>query len=344
MGNRIEEEKEYVPTLYPPSHSPSPSHRLHSSRYNAAVTLNLTQSWAQLGGLMFVARRLVDGLYAGRHLSRQVGVGQDFHDYRPYAPGDSLNDLDWKLLGRTDRLYVRRYRRQTDLPVHVVVDASASMQFSGLDADGRPIKTEHTPTKFQMASLLAAAVAFLVTRQSDRVGLSLFADRLLKHLPAAATMSHLKQFCTLLEQSTPEAGMGRLKESLHQTHRLMRRRGMLILLSDLLDDPSELFDGLAPFSHAGWEVIVLQTLTPQELDISLLSGQRLQLVDAETRMTLPTSPSEVSQAYQQRFDEHLTTIAQGCAARRFDHQLVTNEQSIPEALRRYLARRASVRM
>lgn len=315
----------------------------HTLRYNAAVTIPLTQSWAQLGGLMFVARRLVDGLYAGRHSSPQVGVGQDFHDYRSYVPGDSLADLDWKLLGRTDRLYVRRYRRQTDLPVHVMVDASASMHFAGLDAHGRPINAEHAPTKYRMACLLAAAVAFLVTRQSDRVGLSLFAGKPLKHLPPANTLAHLKLYCSLLETTTPAAGPGRLQHSLHATHRLMRRRGMLVLISDVLDEPAELFEGLAPFAHDGWEVIVLQTLTPQEMDLALLGNQRLQLVDAETRMTLPTSPAEVSQAYQQRIEQHLTSIAQGCAARRFDHQRVTTEQSIPDALRRYLARRASVR-
>src|SRR5690606_15362353 len=158
-------------------------HRPHPSRYNAIVTLPLDQTWAQLGGLMFVARRLVDGLYAGRHLSPQVGMGQDFHDYRPYAPGDDLADLDWKLLGRTDRLYVRRYHRQTDLPVHLMVDASASMHFAGLAKTGQPLSAERSPTKYRMACLLAAAVAFLVTRQSERVGLGIFAGEPLPHLP-----------------------------------------------------------------------------------------------------------------------------------------------------------------
>lgn len=304
-------------------------------------------SGAHLQGLMFTAKRLVDGLYAGRHLSPQPGMGLDFHDYRPYTPGDSLADLDWKLLGRTDRCYIRRYRRQSDLQIYIMLDATASMGFRGLSKQGQPLPTASAPSKFEAGATLAAAIAFLTIRQSDCVGLGLFTHRLLKHLPPAGTHNHLQQICASLEKHPPTSGQGDITASLKQLQGVLRRRGLIVLIADLLDEPATFFQGIAPLRHAGHEVIVLQMLTKQERDLGNLATaggvDALKLVDIETRMTVPTQLRKVQRDYARLMEEHIQQLRQGCLARGMDHQLVCTDDSPIEALRQYLSRRASVR-
>ena len=296
---------------------------------------------------MFTARRLVDGLYAGRHLSPQTGMGLDFHDYRAYAPGDSLADLDWKLLGRTDRYYVRRYRRQTDLQVYIMLDATASMNFRGLSKHGKPLPPSTHASKYEAGCLLAAAIAFLTQRQNDRVGLGIFTRKLVKHLPPAGTPSHLQQICTALEKRLPPPGEGDMAGSLKQLRSVLRRKGLIVLIADLLDEPAAFFDGIAPLRHAGHEVIVLQMLTDQERDLGLLASQTgansLKLVDLETRLTVPTQMRKVQKEYASVMDAHIQQLRQGCMARGIDHQLVTTTDAPLEALRQYLSKRAAIR-
>lgn len=296
---------------------------------------------------MFTARRLVDGLYAGRHLSPQSGMGLDFHDYRQYAPGDNLADLDWKLLGRTDRCYVRRYRRQTDLQVYIMLDATASMSFRGLNQHGSPLPVASHPSKYEAGALLAAAIAFLTLRQSDRAGLGIFTRKLVKHLPPAGTPSHMQQVCAALEKRLPPPGPGDLAGSLKQAQGVLRRRGLFVLIADLLDEPAAFFQGLAPLRHAGHEVIVLQMLTDQERDLSKISTHSssgsLKLVDLETHQTQPTQLRKVSGEYAMLMEDHIHQLRQGCSARGIDHQLVCTTDAPIDALRQYLGRRAAIR-
>ncbi len=304
--------------------------------------------WSQLGGLIFVARRLVEGLWAGRHPSVSRGAGLEFHDYRAYAPGDSLADLDWKVYGRTDRLYLRRHRQQTDLKLHLAVDATASMDFAGLNANaGGADGDSPAATKFRYAQSLAAALALLAIRQSDRAGLSLFSNRVLTHLPGGGGggggWAHLQRLCAALEKTDPQPGLGNLSASLQQIHALLPKRSLLVLISDLLDDPAALFQSLSRFRHDGAEVIIFQVLHPQELSLSGLAETRLRVVDAETGQQLATDLAQVQQGHVAAMQHHLRIIRQGCAARQVDYNLLTTDMSIASALRRYLSRRERAR-
>ncbi len=306
--------------------------------------------WSQLGGLIFVARRLVEGLWAGRHASVSRGPGLEFHDYRAYVPGDALADLDWKVYGRTDRLYLRRHRQRTDLKLHLAVDASASMDFAGVfpDRQSRPDgdaqdAPETQATKFRYAQSLAAALALLAIRQSDRVGLSVFSDRVLTHLPGGGAWPHLQRICAALEKAGTEPGEGGLAASLQQVHALLPQRSLLVLIGDLLDDPAALFEGLSRFRHDRREVIIFQVLHPQELTLAGLEGVRLRAIDSETGDRLTTDFSRVRKGYDAALQRHLHLIASGCAARGVDYNLLTTDMPIATALRRYLARRQAAR-
>jgi len=304
--------------------------------------------WTSLGGLMFVARRLVEGLWAGRHASPRTGHGLEFHDYRSYSPGDTTSDIDWKVFGRTDRLYLKRYLQQTDLNVHLLVDISASMDFAGLTRRGIPITGKDHLTKLGYAEMLAAALAFLIVRQGDRAGVGLFAEKLHEHLPPSGTWAHLMRLCNALEHAepvAPESGNGDAGMALRQAHALLRHggrtrsRGLVVLISDLLDPPDSMLDGLNLLRHDQFDVIIFQVLTAQELDLAGLSDLRLQMVDSESHKRVGTDVGAVRRRYAQLMTRHLTQLRRACTARNVDYNLLTTDQPVVEALRRYLVRR-----
>lgn len=300
--------------------------------------------WSRLHGLMFTARRLVGGLYAGAHASPRRGPGVEFHDYRAYIAGDDPATVDWKLFGRTDRHYVRRHQRDADLHLYLMVDVSASMNFAGLDRRGRPLAPADAMTKLEYARRLAAAIAMLTVRQSDRVGLGLFDAALREHLPMGGTWGHLQRVVSALEAAQPGLGPGDIGASLAQALPLLRRRSLVVLVSDVLDEPGGpggLFEGLARVRHRRGDAAVFQVLSPQELDLQTLGPSRLRLVDTETRDQVATHVPAVAQRYAQLMHRHVGALRRGCAARGADHQLLTTTRPVVESLRRYLASRGA---
>ena len=296
--------------------------------------------WSKLGGLYFAARRVADGLHAGSHPSARRGPGLDFHDYRPYCPGDDPGRIDWKLFGRTDRYYLRRYHQLTDLPTHVMVDRTASMGFAGLSTTAHASRSTKHPTKFHYAKLLAATIAFLAVRHGDQIALSLFTDQLTAHVPAGSTPAHLRRVCTTLERAPVADHGGDLGSAIASAVTATQRRGLFIIISDLLDDPDPFFDGLNRLRHLHFDVIVFQVLTRDELSLTRHDQASLRLIDPETNASVSTRLPTVRDRYAQLISQHLATLQRGCVARGVDYQLVTPDQPIPTALRLHLARRA----
>ncbi|MBX2852097.1 MAG: DUF58 domain-containing protein [Phycisphaeraceae bacterium] len=292
---------------------------------------------AGLDGLYFAAKQLVDGLYTGRHASPLRGSGIEFHDYRPYTPGDDLRSIDWKRYGRTDRYYLKRYRRETDLNLHVMVDGSASMDFAGLK--GKPQANQ--ATKFAVAQQLAAALTTLSIRQGDRAALGVFDKRLRCLHPPTGSLRQLQIMLADLEQAEPASGQADLAGSLEQlAHTLRGHKAAIAVVSDLLDETEPMLDVFDRLRFAGHEIVVFQVLTPDERALPTES-RGLRMIDPEAGPAVNTRPQQVAASYQQLIEAHLSTLRRSLAARGMDHVLVDTTEPLIAVLRWYLQQRAA---
>ena len=265
------------------------------------------------------------------------GSGIEFHDYRPYTPGDDLRAVDWKRYGRTDRYYLKRYRRETDLNLHVMVDGSASMDFSGIDAKPRSAE----PTKFAVAQRLAAALTTLATRQGDRAALGVFDQRLRCLHPPTGSLRQLQVMLADLEQAEPASGEADLAGSLEQlTHTLRGHKAAVAVVSDLLDKIDPVLDVFDRLRFAGHEVLVFQVLTPDELALPNES-RGLRMIDPEAGPAVNTRPQQVAASYRDLIQKHLTKLCRSLAGRGVDYALVNTSEPLIGALRRYLQQRAA---
>lgn len=299
----------------------------------------------QLGGLMFVARRMVEGLYAGRHRSPRRGHSTEFYDYRPYLAGDEVRRIDWRLWARTDRLYVRRYRHDAELTIHLLVDRSASMGFDRLrsaERGGPAHGDANCPTKFRYAGRLAAALAFLAVRQADRVSLTWIGERAEPAVAAGGSWRALQQVIAALEagqcagRTDPAAALRGAFGAMRSPH---TGRALVVLISDLLDEPREWLAGLSPFLHAQFDAVALQVLAGQELDLGGIGSMRL--VDAESGRSVRTSGRDMGRRYRQAMSAHIANLRRALLRHGVDHQLWTTATPPIDALRGYVARRAA---
>ncbi|MFW6059810.1 MAG: DUF58 domain-containing protein [Phycisphaeraceae bacterium] len=313
--------------------------------------------------LQFTPRRRVEGTYAGRHASPMRGRSVEFTDYREYIPGDEMVDVDWKVYGRSDRLYVKLFEHQTDLRLHLLIDGSASMAYRGVDADpsatrswvanltrgpGRrdnrapdtdPVRAN--PSKYDQACLLAAAIAYLTLQQQDRVGLSLARQGLAEaHRPVGA-FTHLRRLLHAMEQFQP-GGEANLAQALHQAAEHTPRRGTLILFSDLMEDRAEILNALTRFTHRGGEVIVFHVLHADELHLP--DGlEEAVFHDSETGGRMRLNVPDIRATYQQRLREMIDGWRDALRTRRMDYNLVSTATPYHRALEGYLVNRARTR-
>jgi uncharacterized protein (DUF58 family) len=240
---------------------------------------------ARLGSLDLKARTIVEGFLAGLHRSPFKGFSVEFAEYRQYLPGDDLATLDWKVYARTDRHFVKKYEEETNLDCHILLDVSRSMGYGS-----------GAVTKIRYSSFLAAALAYLMNRQRDAVGLLTFDDRILSLLPASARAGHLTSVLVTLERLT----LGHrtdVAKPLRDLAEAIRKRGLVVLISDLLDDPARVLEGLKHFKYRGTEVIVFQVLDPAELNFPFEQAARFR--DAETADEVLAVPSAVREKYLQ---------------------------------------------
>jgi len=313
-----------------------------AERNDSALLLSPRDA-ARLADLRLTAARPIDAPHAGRHRSIRPGHAAEFYDYRPYSPGDEVRRVDWKLFGRTDRLYVRRHQHDAQLPVHVLLDRSASMDFSAIQARddavlrGRPWSRDRAviPTKFHHARRLAAALAYLAVNQSDRISLTFFDAAADPAVPLGGTSTHLRQITTALASAEP-AGRTDPAAALPAAHaalaRSRRRRGLVIVLSDLLTPPAGWLEGLTPFAHDPFDVRVLQILSPDELHLGRLPA--MQLIDSETGRRLRTAGPGVAADLRRAMDRHITTLRRSLAAHGIGHHLLRTDADPIDALRR----------
>jgi uncharacterized protein (DUF58 family) len=281
----------------------------------------------RLRALFFSGRRAIEGQYSGRHASRQRGHSVEFRDYREYLPGDDLGSVDWKVFGRSDRLVVKIYEHQTELTVNLLVDASASMAYRG--AGER--------SKYDQACALAAALAFLVCKQHDRVSLAFAQNGLQHHQRAQGSMTHLAALLDLMERVRPRNAAG-LPQALRDLAGATRRRDLTIVLSDLWEDREEIRRSLAVPLARGGEVILFHILHADELELP--RWEHGLFIDSETGERLRVNVPDVRAVYAERLRGHLDGWRRAAAGAGIDYNLVSTAEPYHLALERYLFRRA----
>ena len=280
---------------------------------------------ASLSSMELRARALVDGYYSGHHRSPYRGASVEFADHRAYTHGDELRHLDWRLYGRSDRFFVKQFEAETNLTVHLLLDASGSM--------GYP---ERGVSKLACAAYLAAGLAYLAWRQRDAVGLSVFDTEVRAQLPPQTRRGHVQQVFEALEQLAP-GGETAVAQVLEAAGTALRRRGLIMLLSDLLEDADEILHALAVLRGRGHDVIVLQVLDRGELELGLRGPVLVE--DLETRAALATDADELRAEYDEAMRAHLERLHDGCVAHNIDYRLFMTDRPLGPALVAYLAHR-----
>lgn len=283
---------------------------------------------AALGGLEFVARQVVEGFIAGLHRSPHRGFSVEFAEHRMYQPGDDLRYIDWRMYGRSDRYYIKQFEEETNLRSYLLVDASASMSWTS--AEGV------LPTKLWYAKQLAASLALMLVRQGDAVGLLAFDSAIRSHIAPRGGRRHWHELLRTLE---PVTASGRTDpgSALRDLAGRLRRRGLVILISDLLVDPEATRLALRFLRHRGHEVLVFHLLDPGERELPGVGEVRF--VDPETDEELPVSAADVRQEYREAVEHALAEWRRDLAPQGIDYVLVGTDEPMAHALRAYLHKR-----
>jgi uncharacterized protein (DUF58 family) len=281
---------------------------------------------ARVGNMELVARQVVEGFLTGRHRSPYHGFSAEYLDHRAYAPGDEVRNLDWKLLARTDKYFVKLFEDETNLRAYLLLDCSASMAFQsgGL-------------SKLAYGSYLAAALAYLMLHQNDAVGLVLFDSEVRQFLPPRARPTQFRQVLDYLE-SPPVGGDTDVGTILHEVAERVRRRGLVIVISDLLDDVDKVAGGLQHFRHNGHEVVVFQVMDDAELTFPYDRLTRFKDMEGAGRVV--TNPRSLRARYLARLNAFLDGVKTACFERGIGYNLADTKQPYDVFLAEYLEKRS----
>jgi uncharacterized protein (DUF58 family) len=280
----------------------------------------------RLANMELRARLVVEGFITGLHRSPYHGFSVEFAEHRQYMPGDAIRFVDWKIFGRTDRYYIKQYEEETNLRSMIVLDTSLSMGYSS--GDGM--------SKLEYGASLAAALAYLMIRQQDAVGLACFDEQLRSYLPPHATRAYLRQLLVSLQNVRP-AGKTGAARALHRAADMMKRRGLVIIISDLLEDPAGVISALKHFRHRKNEVIVMQVLDPMERTFAF--GTDAVFLDVETSERITTLPWQIQASYRGAMEQFLETYKRQCREHAIDYVMLDTTTPFDVALTEYLARR-----
>jgi uncharacterized protein (DUF58 family) len=284
------------------------------------------ETMRKLDHLVLGSRWTAEGGRAGRHSSVLKGASVEFRDHRDYVQGDSLRHLDWKLFGRSERYFIKQFQEETSLRVHFVLDASASMAF----------RHSGSLTKYQFARELTAAGAYLAHHQQDSIGLVIYDDQVRRWLPTKGGNRHVRNFLEALGTHEPggRTDTGKALEALAEG---MARRGLVLMLSDLLDAPEAVFRALAHFRRRGHDVVLVQVLDPAELDLPFDGAS--DFIDMETGERLEADAALVRRAYCEAIGAAIDGFRARCGALRVDFRIATTDRTPSDFLNELLADR-----
>ena len=268
---------------------------------------------------------MVEGYLLGQHKSPYHGFSVEFAEHRAYGHGDEIRHIDWKLYGKTDRYNIQRFEEETNLRSHILIDTSQSMKFKSKNI-----------TKLDYASYLAAALTHLMLSQKDGIGLILFDEKIKKFIPPRASKTHAKIIMETLD--TIKCGNDtKIKNTLNYMAERIKKRGLVILISDLMDNPDEVLMGLNHFRHNKQEVIVFHIMDRQESEFNY--SDRIQFKDMETGEVITTDPWHIRNEYQNQIEKFKRKYQRGCRNQRIDYIPLYTDQSLDIALNEYLNKR-----
>lgn len=291
---------------------------------------------SKLANMELRARMVVEGFITGMHKSPYHGFSVEFAEHRQYMPGDEIRRVDWKVYGKTDRYYIKQYEEETNLKSYIILDASASMSFSS-ETSGHNKKNKIS--KLEYASFIAAALSYLMVQQRDAVGLTVYDADVRLTLPPHATKAYLRRILVELEKLSAGNTTGTAR-SLHQMAERITRRGLIIILSDLFDDPSKVIAALKHFRHNHHDVLVMQILDP--LERSFAFGGDAMFKDLETTEEMMTQPYHIQQAYQREMHAFLERYKRECRENNIDYVLLDTTTPFDTALFQYLNKRKKI--
>jgi uncharacterized protein (DUF58 family) len=285
------------------------------------------QTLAKIQGLRLRARHIVEGYVAGLHRSPYHGFSIEFAEHREYAPGDDLRYVDWKVFGKSEKVYLKQYEDETNLQCYLVLDVSESMTYAG---PGAPL------SKLEYAQAIAAALAWLVLRQQDSVGLATFDSQIRAMVRPAGNPSHLEQLLAVMEGATPgkKTSAGPI---FHELAQRLTKRGVVIVLSDLFDDLASLVAGLKHFRHRQHDVVLLHVLDPAELDFPFRGPTEFK--GLESLPEVQADPQVIRRAYLRELTAFQRSLEESCRQQRIDYFQMRTDQPLDAALTSVLATR-----
>ena len=278
---------------------------------------------ARIGNLELVARAVVDGFINGIHRSPYFGASVDFAEHRGYVPGDDIRRVDWRLYARTDRYYIKEYEADSNSNFSVLLDVSKSMGFGTREL-----------TKLEYGKMLAGCLTYLVHRQRDRVGFTAFDQDIVEHVPSSA--KHMDVVLHTLDRLAP-SGPGSLRAPLHKMAEHFGRRGLLVLVSDLYEEPDAVLEAIGPLRFRGNDLIVFHLLDQAELDFTFDTPAAFE--DLESGVQIPVVPDKLAEQYRSLVRAHIDGLQERFSANRIDYSVVNTSSPLDHALFSYLTTR-----
>jgi len=278
---------------------------------------------ARLSNLYLKARWVVEGIMSGIHRSRSKGFSVEFEEHREYSPGDEIRRIDWKALGKFDRYFIKETEDETNLRAYLLLDSSASMDYAS-----------NGITKFDYGCILTASLAYLILQQQDAAGLVIFSNRVDSFIPPRAKRGYLMEILHALEERRPsgETNVGKILEEVAGK---MRRRGLVILISDLLDEPEEILKGLRLFRFKGNDVIVFHLLDAAELELPFDGNILFEDIE-ESSLRVTADPQAIRKVYRKVVEEFVDHLRKECREQAIDYQLLSTSTPLDQVLVSYL--------
>ena len=278
-----------------------------------------------MSNLELIAKEVVQGLRAGAHRSNLRGFSTEFAHHRQYVAGDAIRDLDWRLYSRTDRYYTKLYEAETNFDCYILLDSSASMTYSS-----------GSVSKLEYAKFLAAALAYLILKQRDSVGLSIFDSKVRSHYPPRSNMNVILELDQILRKTEP-LPKTTISEQLKNIAMILKRRSFVILISDLFADTADIQKGLDHLQFAGHNVIVMHTLDPYEIEFPFDGTWQFNGLEGEE--PLLTQPERIKQDYLNNFNAYLETLKSSCRATGVDYSMISTTTPLDQVLHEFVERR-----